>query len=180
MDLARLRALQAALGSMPYDAGRREPYAAWLSARKTDVTYDAPAGRWLISSATIWETQTKHAATASADELAWFAVMNGLPGECAGYLPCYIRWRNRLQGEYLRRQPGGAHVEEAIALVKETADTLGANRKPAETYDFDRKRDCGDFTASIDALAAAIKGTKSPNRDTAVASLTTLRKACGG
>jgi len=38
IDLARLRAIQAALGSMPFDAGRREPYAAWIAARKSDVT----------------------------------------------------------------------------------------------------------------------------------------------
>src|SRR4030095_13407632 len=59
LDLARLRALQAAPGPMPADAGRREPYAAWIEARKADVTYDAPAHRWLLASTPIWDLQTK-------------------------------------------------------------------------------------------------------------------------
>ena len=180
IDLAHLRAVQATLGSMPFDAGRREPYAAWIAARKSELTYDAPAGRWILSSAPIWELQTKHANTALADDIAWFAVTNGLPGECEGYLPCYLRWRNRLQGEYLRRQPNGQHAEEAIGLVKTTVDTLSAPSKPHETYDFERTRDCRDVTASIDALVAAIKNTKTPNRDAAITSLTGLRKVCGG
>ena len=182
IDLARLRAIQAALGSMPFDAGRREPYAAWIAARKSDVTYDAPAGRWILSSAPIWDLQTKHGATATADDIAWFAVTNGLPGECEGYLPCYLRWRNRLQGEYLRRQPNGRHAEEAIGLVKTTADTLSAPPKPHEAYDFDRTRDCRDLTASIDALVGAIKlsgAARAPNRDAAIGSLNGLRKVCG-
>ena len=177
IDLARVRAIQAALGSMPYDAGRREPYAAWINERKVDVTYDAPAGRWILSNAPIWELQTKHANTAVAEDIAWFAVTNGLPGECEGYLPCYLRWRNRLQGEYLRRQPNGRHAEEAVGLVKETADTLAP---PQKVYEFDRLRDCRDVTASIDALVGAIKNTRAPNRDAAVTSLTGLRKLCGG
>jgi len=177
IDLARVRAIQAALGSMPYDAGRREPYAAWINARKSDVTYDAPAGRWILSSAPIWELQTKHANTASAEDIAWFAVTNGLPGECEGYLSCYLRWRNRLQGEYLRRQPNGRHAEEAIGLVKETADLLTPTQK---VYEFDRSRDCRDVTASLDALVGAIKNTRAANRDAALTSLTGLRKLCGG
>jgi hypothetical protein len=180
IDLARLRALQAALGSIPFRGDQREPYASWLGARKSTVTYDEPAGRWLVASATIWDLQSKHANTAAADELAWFAVTNGLPGECEGYLPCYLRWRNRLQGEYLRRQPNGRHVDEAIGLVKETADTLGASPKPNEAYEFDRARDCKDLAASVDALVGAIRATKSAGKDAAIASLTGLRKVCGG
>jgi hypothetical protein len=175
IDLARLQAIQAALGAMPLDAGRREPYAAWLAARKSDVVFFESAGRWIITNATIWDLQTKHSNTTSADDLAWFAVINGLAGECEGYLPCYFRWRNRLQGEYLRRLPNGRHVDEAVTLVRETADSLATG-----PYDFERARDCRDLTASVDGLIGAIKGTRSPVKDTAIGSLTTVRKLCGG
>ena len=174
IDLARLRAIQMALGAMPFDAGRKEPYAAWIAAKKADVTYFEQAGRWIITSTTIWDLQTKHNSTTSADDLAWFAVTNGLPGECEGYLPCYLRWRNRLQGEYLRRLPNGRHVDEVVALVKETADSLTSTR-----YEFERARDCGELTASVDGLIGAIKATRSPAKDAAIGSLTTIRKLCG-
>jgi hypothetical protein len=179
VELSRLRATAAALAAIPADGARRDPYAPWLAARKTDVIYDEPGGRWLLSSAAIWDLHARHAKTMSADDIAWFAVTNGLGGECEGYLPCYVEWRNRLQGEYLRRQPGGRHVDEAVGVVKDTADLLTAPPKPHEAYQFDRAKDCRDLTASLDALAAAVKGSRAANRDAALASLATLRKTCG-
>lgn len=179
IDLARLRAVQAALGAIPFGGGQREPYATFLSGRKAEITYDAPAGRWLLANQMILDLQAKYASTATGDEFAWFAVTNGLPGECEGYIPCYLRWRNRLQGEYLRREPSGRHVDEAIALIKETADSLADRPKPNEIFDFDRVRDCKELTSSIDALVAAIKATKSANRDAAISSLSGVRRLCG-
>ena len=179
IDFDRLRAVQATLGAIPFGAGQREPYATFINAHKTEVTYDTPASRWLLSNQVILDLQTKHANTQTGDDIAWFAVTNGLPGECEGYIPCYLRWRNRLQGEYLRREPNGRHVEEAIALIKETADSLADRPKPNEIFDFDRARDCKDLSASVDALIGAIKATRSVNRDPAVASLGGVRKLCG-
>lgn len=142
------------------------------------MVYDEPGGRWMVSSAAIWDLQARHARTSSADDIAWFAVTNGLGGECEGHLTCYLQWRDRLQGEYLRRQPGGRHAEEAVGAIKDLADLLVQPRKPNEAYEFDRARDCRDLTASIDALTAAVKATRAANRDAAIASLATLRKIC--
>ena len=178
IELFRLRATAAALASIPPRGGRRDPYAPWLAARKADVVYDEPGGRWLLASQTIWDLQASHANTSSADDLAWLGVTNGLGGECEGHLTCYLQWHDRLQGEYLRRQPGGRHAEEAVGAIKDLADLLIQPGKPNEAYEFDRARDCRDLTASIDALAAAVRATRAATRDTAVESLTTLRKIC--
>lgn len=178
VELARLRATAGALASIPQNGGGRDPYAPWLAARKADVTYDEPGGRWLLASPAIWDLHARYATTASADDIAWFAVTNGLGGECEGHLPCYVEWRNRLQGEYLRRHPGGRHADEAVGVVKDTVDLLAAPPKSNAAYQFDRAKDCRDFTTSIDALAAAVKGTRAANRDATIASLTTLRRAC--
>lgn len=178
IELARLRATAGALASIPQNGGRRDPYAPWLAARKTDVVYDEPGGRWLLASPAIWDLHARYATTASADDIAWFAVTNGLGGECEGRLPCYVDWRNRLQGEYLRRHPGGRHADEAVGVVKDTVDLLAAPSKPNAVFQFDRTRDCRDFTTSIDALAAAVRGTRAISRDATIASLTTLRRVC--
>jgi hypothetical protein len=116
--------------------------------------------------------------TTSADEIAWFAVGNGLPGECEGLVACYLVARNRLHGEYLRRHPGGVHAAEAIGVLKDTADRLGAAPKAGAAYKFDKKTDCRDLTTAVDALTAAVQATRVDARDATVSSLVTLRARC--
>jgi len=178
VELSRLRAVAAAAAAIPFKGGSRDPYASWLKTRKSDVVYDEPGGRWMLSDRPIWDVHTRAGSSPVADDIAWLAVTNGLGGECEGYLPCYINWRNRLQGEYLRLHPGGKHAEAAVGVIRETSDRLGAPAKPHEAYQFDRAKDCREFAASMDALTAAVKGTRVANRDATLASLSSLRQIC--
>ncbi|HUF48116.1 MAG TPA: SH3 domain-containing protein [Vicinamibacterales bacterium] len=179
VELARLRALTAALESIPFTANwRREPYASWLAVREDQVVYDEPGGRWILAGGPIWELHSLNWATQVGDDIAWLAVTNGLPGECEGYLPCYLAIRNFLHGEYLRRAPDGRHAALAVDVVRETADRLSEPIDPRHAWQFDAKADCRDLTTSVDALAAAIAATRAPARDAALASLGTLRELC--
>jgi hypothetical protein len=45
-----------------------------------------------------FEPLEKHRGTAATDDIAWFFVENGLYGECEGNVPCYVAWRNQLDG----------------------------------------------------------------------------------
>lgn len=179
IELARLRATSAALSAVPFRAGRREPYASWLAARRTFVTYDEPGGRWMLTEAAVWNIHVQQAETTSADEIGWFAVANGLSGECEGHLPCYLAGRNRLHGEYLRRHPFGKHAAEAVGVIRTTADFLAMPSKAGAAYKFDKKGDCRDVTLAIDELTAAVQGTRAEGRDAAISSLAVLRKICG-
>jgi len=91
---------------------------------------------------------------------------------------CYFDTRNRLQGEYLRLHPNGQHAVEAVTVLKETADEIGARPKPSETFLIDRVRDCKDVTASLEALISAVTGTRVGDRDATIASLAALRRIC--
>lgn len=175
IELARLRAMAATLKAIPMSGGRREPYASWLTSRKADVVYDEPGGRWILAPGPLWEMHAQQARTTSADDIAWFAVGNGLPGECEGQVSCYLVARNRLHGEYLRRHPGGTHAAEAVTVLKSTADQLAAAPKG---YKFDKKTDCRELTASVDALMAAVQGSRVEGREAATASLTALKRNC--
>jgi len=179
IELARLRATSAALLAIPFGAGRRTPYASWLESRRPAVGYDEPGGRWMLADTTVWDVEARHAETSSADDIAWFAVGNGLAGECEGHLPCYLVWRNRLHGEYLRRHPSGKYAAEAVNVIKATADSLIAPAKPSSAYQFDRTGDCGDVTRSLDVLTAAVQGARVAGRDAALTSLAAVRKLCG-
>ena len=178
IELARIRAMAATLKAIPMSGGRREPYATWLASKKAEVVYDEPGGRWIFAPEPLWNVHAQQVKTTSADEIAWFAVGNGLPGECEGAVACYLVARNRLHGEYLRRHPGGAHAAEAVGVLKDTADRLGATPKAGAGYKFDRTRDCRDLTTAVAALTAAVQGTRIDGREATVASLASLVRSC--
>jgi hypothetical protein len=178
IDLAHLRAVSAALRAIPHRGEHREPYATWLQQQHTLVVFDEPGGRWLLRDKTIWDLHVRAARTPSAEAIAWLAVTNGLGGECEGYLPCYVDWRNKLEGEYLRRHPDGLHADEATATIKATVDRLTAPPKPRQAYEFDPGRDCKDLTGSVDALTRALQIAQVPDKDGALTSLGTLRRLC--
>lgn len=179
IEYSRLKAMAATLSAIPHGASRRAPYEAWLIAHKADVVLDDPGHRWMLSDSMIWERQARLSTTTSGEDIAWFAVTNGLAGECEGRLVCYLNARNRLHGEYLRRYPRGGHATEAIEVIRSTADLLAASSSAAKpAYVCDAKRDGRDVSTALDALTAAVTGTKAPNRDAALTSLAGLRKMC--
>ncbi len=178
IELARLRAIRSALEAIPFGGARREPYASWLGERRGGVVYDEPGGRWILASEPIWALHARHWGTAAADEIAWLAATNGLPGECEGYVSCYVDIRNRLQGEYLRREPDGRHAGEAVGIVMRTVGLIVAPAAPHQAWQFDTTRDCRELTASVDALIDAAQGTVVAARETAIAGLQSLRAFC--
>ena len=178
IELARLRAMASAAASLPRNAQRREPYAGWLAARKGDVVYDEPGGRWLVAGPTIWETHARQSATTSADDMAWFAVTTGVPSDCEGHITCYLDVHNRLHGEYLRRHPFGKRAAEAVSMIKGTADIVTAPMKSGAAYALDKKSECRNLTTTVDALTGALQGTRGPDRDAAIASLGRVRDLC--
>jgi hypothetical protein len=178
IELARLRALSTAASLVPRTGGRRQPFAGWLDARKTDVIYDEPGGQWMLDSAMLWEAHARQSKTTSAEDIAWLAVTNGLAGECEGELACYLSAHNRLHGEYLRRHPLGKHAAEAVGALKQTLDAVGGPAKAGGTFMFDKKTDCRDLTAATNALASAVQATRVEGREAAVVNLAALKKIC--
>ncbi len=178
IELARLRAMAAALRSIPFGGARREPYASWLAERVGEVVYDEPGGRWILRNDEVWNIHSRHAGTPSADDIAWLAVTNGLPGECEGYLACYLHFRNLLHGEYLRRHPDGRHAAEVLAVVNRTAELLLAPERPHQAWQFEKARDCGEFWVALEALTEAVRETRVPGRAGALANLEKLAAFC--
>jgi hypothetical protein len=180
MDLYRLKALQQALSAIPISHDKRDPYASWLNRYTTWISYSEPGGRWLVANDAIWKVHDARVNTAAADEIAWLSVTVGLGGECEGYVPCYVEWRNRLQGEYLRRYPRGAHAAEAVAAIGQTAALLNASaRLPNSAYSFDAKADCKPLVESLDALKVVLgHAPSSPARQTTLENLAAIGQRC--
>jgi hypothetical protein len=178
MELNYLRAISAALGAIPRRGDQREPYAGFLKSKAALVVFDEPGARWLINDKAIWDLHAKAARTPAAEPTAWFAVTNGLRGECEGYLPCYVDWRNRLEGEYLRRHPDGAHAGQAVATITTVTERLAAPARPQQAFQFDRDRDCRDLNRNLEALIKAVQVSQTGGKDAALTGLGSLRKLC--
>lgn len=149
--------------------------ASWLDERAAEVGYNEPGGHWIIHRNVILDHHAEYRATEVADEIAWFAVLNGLPGECEGALLCYLEWSDRLEGEYLRREPAGRHVAEAAARLSWVIEYYTTSFKP---NDFDPQRECDALDTAIASLDAAVRGSSAPDRDVIAAQLRDMRELC--
>ena len=113
-----------------------------------------------------------------ADDIAWFAVTTGLAGECEGNIACYLSAENMLHGEYLRAHPFGRHAAEAVGAVATMVDTVTSSGQVKKPYDFNRKDDCTQLIFAVDGLSSAIRTAKGPGGESALASLSAVRKLC--
>jgi SH3 domain-containing protein len=173
-----LRAMSSGLEAVPFQRGKQSPYKEWLAARADSVVYSEPGGRWMVRIQRLWELHDQHARTSSADELAWAAVTNGLPGECEGFVPCYVRRLNLLEGEYLRRSALGRYVGDAVAIIANSASAWGGpDLKP---YFFNPATDCAELVQSLDPLRAAVAATRAESLQPALTNLDKLRRSCQG
>lgn len=173
-----LRALQHVLEITPSDrvAG---PHVAWLKANADLVVFDEPGGAWRIRVAALNRIYGEHAGTSAAEEIAWLGATNFLPGECEGDHACYLRGLNVLQGEYLRRYPGGPHrgqaLERITAVLRIQVTDLPTASAPA--VGFDSARDCDGVLRSLRPLRAAVAGTGAAGNE-AMALIDRMIKAC--
>lgn len=167
-----VRAMTGALKGVPFQRGKLPPYKDWLAARTEIAVCNEICGNWMIRSNHLWMLHDAHARSSSADELAWAAVLNGLPGECEGFIPCHLRRLNLLEGEYLRRSALGQHVDEVVARV---ADVMGWIAKPGF---FNPATDCGELVQSLDPLRAALATTRADGLQSVLGQLDGWRAGC--
>lgn len=169
LTLEWLRALQNVIRAIPIERVDG-PHLEWLKGREGMLVYSEPAGEWLIHHDLLERLHDEHSKSAAADEIAWLAVTNGLPGECEGYVPCYAASLNLLEGEYLRRHPEGAHRVEAFDRVSESLRSVVDDllKRPERADYLNVPRDCGDLLESTRPLREAIAAAGGGKTDTMV------------
>jgi hypothetical protein len=116
----------------------------------------------------------EHRDAPASDDIAWFYVTNGLPGECEGNVPCYVRWQNELNGWYLRSHPNGLHVDESNAQAAKALNGAMDNLQnfPRVLAEFDPTTRCGDLHESLDPLIAAVTTSTSTQKAEPIATST--------
>jgi hypothetical protein len=177
MELQRLHALAATLGTIPFNRARWDDrLTSWIADRAAEIDYNEPGGHWMMNRDMILDRHDLYRATAAGDDIAWFAVQNGLSGECEGFLVCYLEWSDKLEGEYLRRQPAGKYVEEAAARVQRVSEYY---RSISDVSDvFDAQRECAALNTAVASLEAAVLGSTASERVTIARELRDMLRLC--
>jgi len=178
--LYRLRAMSSVFESIPYGRGAGDPYAGWIRDHQDAATYDELRGQWMVDPWSALEVHERYRGTAAADDIAWFFVVNGLPRECEGDVPCYVSWENQLDGWYLQSYPRGKHADDSNAQIALRLNGAMDNLQnfPAVLREFDPQTRCDELHMSLDPLTAAVTASTSTHKTETLAAIDRFAQLC--
>lgn len=130
----RLQVLNAALKNVPLGKSAQNPYKDFLKANEKEVVYSEPSGEWLVRSDVFWETHAKYKETTTGEEIAWAAAQTSLPGECEGYVNCYLYLLRVTDGEYLNFYPSGKYARKSVQNITSLLEPIVADLKTKTVY----------------------------------------------
>ncbi len=134
LELKRLLALRSALKTIPVDKRETSPYKDFLKAQEKEIVYNEPAGQWLVTSNQFWDLHSKYKKSVVSDTIAWEAANNPLPGECEGYVNCYLFDMRMRFGEYLNLHPNGKNSAEALRNMTNYLSPIVADLQQKAVY----------------------------------------------
>ncbi|MBC7797859.1 MAG: hypothetical protein H7Z37_13380 [Pyrinomonadaceae bacterium] len=134
LDLARLTALKDALTRIPIEKKEQSPYKEFTRQHASQIVYSEPDGSYFVRSELFWSLAKKQKDAQTGEKIAWYAVQNPLPGECEGYLNCYLYVMRVTHGNYLEQFPKGAHAPEALRAISDQLQPILADVKRKEIY----------------------------------------------
>ena len=134
IELKRLLALRSALKTIPVDRRETVPYKDFLKARDKEIVYNEPAGEYLVVSNEFWNLHNKYKKFTVSDTIAWEAANNPLPGECEGYVNCYLFDMRMRFGEYLNLHPNGSRAAEALKNMTDYLSPIVSDASQKSVY----------------------------------------------
>jgi len=176
LELARLSALARSLAAMPFQELDKPPYKSWTEERDKEVVYSEPAGQWYVRAELFWNLQRKYAGLPTAERAAWEGAQTPMPGECEGYVPCYLYMENESHGKYLKLYPRGAHSDAALAAISELLGQIVESFRGGNSpYEVPRE-DRASFRQSVAALRAQLALVPAARKARVLAQLDTIAK----
>jgi hypothetical protein len=171
-EFKRLKTLQAALEKIPIERMEREPHKSFLKKNNKEITYSEPSGQWYVRSELFWNLRDRAKDLPIAEEIAWTAAQNPTPGECEGYINCYVYLVTVTNGQYLQHYPNGKYSRQAMTEIVERLEPLAADDSQYDgpTEDSDR----GELKKTLAELKAQISGTGHIEKEKALSLITKL------
>ncbi len=134
LELKRLLVLRSALKNIPFDKKETTPFKEFIKAQENEIVYSEPSGTWLVVSNQFWDLHNKYKKSTVSDTIAWEAATNPLPGECEGYVNCYLFDLRMRFGEYLNLHPNGKNAAEALKNVTDYLSPIVADSQQKKIY----------------------------------------------
>ena len=134
LGLKRLQILARAMRAVPSGKGEQSPYKTFLKAHEKEVVFSEPSGQWLVRSELFWELHAKFIKLPAAEDIAWEAAQNSIPGECEGYVNCYLYLLRATDGEYLNFYPNGKYSKKALTNITNLLEPMVADVKAKSVY----------------------------------------------
>ncbi len=134
LGLKRLQLLARAMRAVPNGKGAAFPYKTFLQAHEKEVVYSEPSATWLVRSDVFWELHSKYMQSAIAEDIAWAAAKNTIPGECEGYINCQLYMLRAMEGEYLNFYPNGKYSRLALEVVTVSLGVMAADLNNKATF----------------------------------------------
>lgn len=134
LSFVRILALKNALSAIPFDKQSGEPYKTFIEKQKENIVYSDPSGQWYVRSDLFWNLARKYKNLPAGEKIAWAAANNPLPGECEGYLNCYLYSLKATHGAYLEQFPRGAHAAQSLRAIREWLEPIAADATKKEVY----------------------------------------------
>jgi hypothetical protein len=134
LGLKRLQSLAAALDAIPIMKSEEKQYKDFTATHDKEIVYSEPAGRWFVRADLLWDLRKKYSRSPLAEEIAWTAARTSLPGECEGYVNCYLYLMRETDGEYLDLYPSGKHAQEALKNITTYLQPIVADLKEKKIY----------------------------------------------
>lgn len=160
LNFKRVLALRAALKEIGFGKQSENPFKDFLEKNKDEVVYNEPAGEWLVRSDLFWQLREKYKHLPVAEEIAWSAAQNPVPGECEGYVNCYLYLLRSTAGEYLNFYPNGKYSREALKTIADYLEPIVADtRDKSVYYSASDISDRADFNKYLTELRAIVSKT---------------------
>ncbi|AKJ06145.1 SH3 domain-containing protein [Archangium gephyra] len=169
LELARWRAVRWALGAITSQEVPEKTYEPWVKRQGEVLVYSEPAAEWMVDAQVLWKLEEKYRGLPEAEAFAWEATTTPRPGECEGYVPCYLALVTDAEGEYLKRYPIGPHAEKALEAVEQVLGTDGLDE-----LDQDGR---AELRKGLSSLETALGKVKPARKKKVMEKLQALRKA---
>ena len=164
LEFARLVALGRSLAAIPFGEMDKEPYKGWTTEREAEVVYSEPAGQWYVRADSFWKLQEKYKDLPVGERIAWEGAQTPLPGECEGYLPCYLSLETQTNGLYVKLYPRGAHADAALTQIGEFFEQVAEDARSANPVYEVPKEDRADFQKLLAELRAQVSPAASAKK----------------
>lgn len=174
----RLRALKIALDRVPFEKQTENPYKEFLDKNAEEIVYSEPSGKWLVRSELFWALREKYKNTPVAEDIAWTAAQNSIPGECEGYINCYLYLLRATEAEYLNFYPNGKYSRQALKNLTDFLEPIAADASAKAVYSsVTDTSDRADFNKYLTELRAIVSKTPHLEKSKTLAQIKRIAEA---